>query len=71
MFPIVVASFVLSLAFGFVAFELPQVQSLMLIGGCLSATAFFGSFEAWSTEESSDRRSRRPFDSGADDGASE
>ena len=71
MFPIVAASFLLSLAFGLVAFELPQIQSLMLVGGCVAATAFLGSLEAWSTEESSDPRSRRPFERGADDGASE
>jgi len=67
MFPIVFGSFLLSLGFGAVAFEFQQIQGLMLVGACLAATAFCGSFEAWSSEDGPQNSPRR-FQAGAVDG---
>jgi hypothetical protein len=51
MFSIVFASLALSLGFGISAVEFPEMQNVMLVGACLAATAFCGSFEAWSCQD--------------------
>jgi hypothetical protein len=67
MFSIVFGSLLLSLGFGAAAFEVPQIQSIMLVGACIAATAFCGSFEAWSYQEVSEPRPRRAIERGAGD----
>ena len=62
MFASVSASLLLTFGFGVFAVEFPSVQSLMLIGACLAATASFCSIEAWSCQEKTTVREHRTSD---------
>jgi len=71
MFSIVFALLVLSVGFGVVAFEFPEIQGLMLVAACVTGTAFCGSFEAWSSEDRPVPGARRPSEVGAMDDTSD